>query len=785
MTLALLCSMVSVAGVSAHFVDIESKNGRVASRGEWFGPQGEGTGSIVTQRNSAQQGEVIFNDDTKDQRLITLLPTETDPITRAADLDWFGVTADADNIYFVAKVERYGGITQDYPIELMISIDTNHQAGQGTLELPNTAGISVTADAAWEYVVNTRFSKGSAGVASGATTIYTTGGSASGSNCGSSCQAQLASAAVSQGSFAEIAVPWSRIGGKPTGANYLRFTVSSYHLAENGGYPRQVPPLGNQNTAVIDILDRSNSVDETITAIADGQMDEGSAFDVHFNTNGGAAATYEPYAPLLITEFQPNPVGDDSNVGPQNPIQTESEYIEIYNPNGFQINLTDYKVGNAARRGSSKGMFRFKSGTIAPNEVIIVAKYKNLFLAGWRERHPGQPDPRVLDLTADLQQYTAYATGASITLDNGPSATQTEFNDQVVLLDAKDGIVDMVQYGSTTDPYPGQVIINVATVDEGVSFERCPAGIDSNGGFDPFSPAPSNVDFVVHSSTVDQTPGFACVGRPGVNMALEKIGPTTAQAGQPVRFEVLFSNIGEDAELPGAQVTISDTLPAGLSFQSADAPAPQVNGKQLTWTLPAPAPGGIQTSLVYTATVDAGLGENIPLVNVVTISSPNELTDADTQLNNRSEVTVLTVGPAELDLQLSGLGKTPVGKQFTLVLDYSNLGASDALDGKVTLNLPNGVTLVSATAPGATPDFSGPQVGPKAVSWTLNSELAGQTGGKITVVGQVANSPALSGQTLQFTAQFSASNTPPVDPATASGSLLVDVNYVFGPSLRK
>src|SRR5215216_6510274 len=96
-TLALLLSVFSVANVGAHTVTIEAPN-LTASRGEWFGLQSDGSGIGIVQRNASQQGEYIFNDATKDQRIIQT----TDPVTRETDLDWFGVTADATNIYFLA-----------------------------------------------------------------------------------------------------------------------------------------------------------------------------------------------------------------------------------------------------------------------------------------------------------------------------------------------------------------------------------------------------------------------------------------------------------------------------------------------------------------------------------------------------------------------------------------------------------------------------------------------------------------------------------------------------------
>src|SRR5213078_647963 len=87
------------------------------SRADWFGVQPD-TGQGAIMRNKAQQGEFVFNDATKEHRIVS-----TAAVTRAADLDWFSVTADPSNIYFLAKVEKYVGITQSPSIELLITVD--------------------------------------------------------------------------------------------------------------------------------------------------------------------------------------------------------------------------------------------------------------------------------------------------------------------------------------------------------------------------------------------------------------------------------------------------------------------------------------------------------------------------------------------------------------------------------------------------------------------------------------------------------------------------------------
>jgi uncharacterized repeat protein (TIGR01451 family) len=483
-----------------------------------------------------------------------------------------------------------------------------------------------------------------------------------------------------------------------------------------------------------------------------GTLKQESVFDVHFDTNG-TNPTYEPYAPLLVSEFQPNPLGDDSP-GPGNTTTHDSEWIEIYNPNTFPIsNLSDYKIGNAAKRGSGEGMFKFKSSAAAipAGGVIVVAKFKAKFLEG----HPGYTGT-LYDLQSDLTKYSAWGSGNTISLANGPSTgvgSTGTYEEQVMLLDAKDGIVDMATYGNPPSPYPGHTPISVVDVPEGVSFERCPASLDTNN---------NSTDFVTHGVVADQTPGVACVGRPGVDMQIAKTGPTTVKPGQTARFTISYSNVGNTADTVNT-VTITDTLPTGLTFTpSAGNAVPEptsINGSTLTWSLPAPPPGGAESTIILTATVGAGLGPNVQLVNNAGISSPNE--PAGVRTNNFAAWPVTTQGPADLSVSSNVAGSVPPGGQFTFNITYQNTGQDDATDVVVSDTLPPGVTIVSQDAPGAT--FQGGTSG--TVSWNVGT-LPANTSGTIQVVAKVS-SAAQIGATLSNTVTISSSG---IDPTPANNT---------------
>jgi uncharacterized repeat protein (TIGR01451 family)/fimbrial isopeptide formation D2 family protein len=754
MTMALLLSVFSAANVGAHSVTIETP-ALTASRADWFGLQGDGAGIGVVQRNASQQGEYVFNDASKDQRIITT----TQPVTRETDLDWFSVTADPTYVYFLAKIDQLSGITNNPSLELLITVDTNQQSGSGTTDLPlvETAGTYSTSkvanDAAWEYAVRTRFTPGASGqrAVNGTTFIYTSPANVTGNGttCTSpgTCNAQLASASVNQGNFAEVKVRWDQIGGKPTDGKYLRLTVSTL-------YNTHAVPGDGYNSPVIDVL----GTGPTLADLQDGTID--TSIDVHFDTNG------EPYAPLMVTEFQPNPIGSDSP-GPTNQ-STDTEWIEIYNPNSFAITLSDYKISNTPKRGStSQGAFKFKANLpnsrsiIAAGAVVVVAREKSRFLAG----RPTYPTPNlVYDLSADMTQYTAWASG-QLQLDNSPPTTGPNagfFEEQVLLLDAKDDIVDMATYGnenSTTIPaaYPGHTPFVVTSVPEGVSYERCPALRDTNN---------SSVDFAAHNTPGEETPGAACNGVPGLDLTVTKTGPSNpvkddVTQARYVPYTITYSNIGINPE--AGIVTVVDTLPAGLSFTNTPdnaSPLPtSVNGQTLTWSFPAGLAAGASGTIALTTTVDVSVLENIALVNNVSISGATEPPAA--QNNNTASWTTTTLGPADTSVSSNLSGPMPPGAQFQFTITYRNIGQDDATDVSITDVLPTGVTILSEDSPDATWD----NATTGTVTWDVGT-LPPNGSGTIVVTGQLASS-AVVGTVLQNSLNIT---TPVGDPITANNT---------------
>jgi hypothetical protein len=168
--------------------------------------------------------------------------------------------------------------------------------------------------------------------------------------------------------------------------------------------------------------------------------------------------TPTPVAYLVISELYYDTIGEDS----------DQEWIEIYNPTDYLVDLSDYKVGDEETQGGNEGMFQFPSeASIVPGGKIIVA----LKATGFDALYGFKPDYEIHDsdpTVPDLAKYSAWGSGSAFALSNT--------GDEVLLLDGEDDPVDVVVYegGSAPGivPHPG--------VSTGHSIERSPPWKDTD-----------------------------------------------------------------------------------------------------------------------------------------------------------------------------------------------------------------------------------------------------------------------------------------------------------------
>ena len=295
---------------------------------------------------------------------------------------------------------------------------------------------------------------------------------------------------------------------------------------------------------------------------------------------------------------------------------------------------------------------------------------------------------------------------------------------------------------------------------------------------------------MTHDGISTQTPGVACEGRPGLDNSIAKSGPTTATVGTDVPFEITYSNNGTETELSGVKATIVDTLPAGMTFKAAALPdgtplTPTVNGQVVTFSVDAPGKlsnGFGPYTIVLTGTISPSAPQNTAMINRVTISSPNELTDTATQSNNQAEWTVTTLGPAVLTTNITPvLFAAPPGRTFGLTLNYANTGQSVAAGVQIKLTVPAGVQITSVNSGSATPTFSLPVNGPTTLTWNAD-QLDAVQNGAISVTGKVlSNTP--EGTEMTFTSTVS-STTGGVANATSSAKLKAEFIKIYIPMAR-
>jgi uncharacterized repeat protein (TIGR01451 family) len=242
-------------------------------------------------------------------------------------------------------------------------------------------------------------------------------------------------------------------------------------------------------------------------------------------------------------------------------------------------------------------------------------------------------------------------------------------------------------------------------------------------------------------------------GDPVADLELDKqVDPATGPIGQTFTYTLVYRNLGPD---PATNVEVTDLIPAGLTIQSASAGC-TVTGQSVQCVDPGPVPANptrdpgldrafevvvqatVEGVLVNDAAVTAAEGDPEVSNNrdqvTVTVTSPGgsttsappttSLPPTTTPSGGGSTTTVTTVpgsttdvsttttlappttsvpttvpGPADPDLALTksvDVTSGPVGRTFTYLLVWTNLGPEPAEGVMVVDELPDGLVLVSA-----------------------------------------------------------------------------------------
>jgi uncharacterized repeat protein (TIGR01451 family) len=456
-------------------------------------------------RNSAYEGEFVWNDNPGDERADFASPDT------GVDLVEFRVTADEDNLYFVAVMSDVITATGNSAPQIQVAIDTDQASGSGEAEFAGSSEISASLDAEWEYLVVTPF--GSASSPTSDTIVY---------------QGDLATkvwtgtAAISTTTeVIEIAVPWTALEMSAPPTLPLRFTVATFRADANddtvdiAGTPDALDAI----TTYGDPGATNNTWDE----VADGAIHH--FFDLYFEPDG------DVYPPLLISEVLYDPLASGSG----------AEFIEIYNASPISQSLGIYKIGDEETHDGGEGMEQFPGGTIAPGQVIVWANNADTFssthgfLPDYANNAGGHP-------VSETVAYGLWASGSLVLSDSG---------DEVLLLDGADNVIDVVAYGGATWPGVSGTSISAGN---GESLERVPADWDTND---------MAIDFDVRAN--DGNPGQAITSD---DLSITKVAePAPAVAGLPMTYTLIVRNT-QGVSVTGAVLT--DTLHLSTTLEALD-----------------------------------------------------------------------------------------------------------------------------------------------------------------------------------------------------------------------
>jgi uncharacterized repeat protein (TIGR01451 family) len=236
---------------------------------------------------------------------------------------------------------------------------------------------------------------------------------------------------------------------------------------------------------------------------------------------------------------------------------------------------------------------------------------------------------------------------------------------------------------------------------------------------------PSQIDTT--QSTADNAPATATVTvtEPTADIVVFKSGATNIAAGSNLIYTLSVTNLGPQST---TNVTVTDTLPAGVTFVSASGGGSLSNGI-VRWTV---SLMNSNAATNFTLTVTAP-SNTMTLTNIVSATSP--LTDPATNNNNGSAASsrVITTVAASADLASGKSGPTNViaTSNLTYTISVTNLGPSAATNIVVSDALPAGVTFVSASPSGT--------VSNNIVTWTVIPTLAA---GAVTNYSVTVTAPA-------------------------------------------
>jgi uncharacterized repeat protein (TIGR01451 family) len=192
------------------------------------------------------------------------------------------------------------------------------------------------------------------------------------------------------------------------------------------------------------------------------------------------------------------------------------------------------------------------------------------------------------------------------------------------------------------------------------------------------------------------------------DLAIGKTAAASVLASNNVTYTISVTNFGPT---PASSVTVTDALPANVTFVSASGGGVNNSGV-VTWNL-----GTLTNGFTGSVTVTVAAPASGSLTNLASIGSP---TSDPIPTNNVTPPVVTTVTPqADLAIVKTAPANIPAATGFTYTISVTNFGPSDASSVVVTDTLPASVTFISASGSGTT--------NAGVVTWNLGTLTNGQS----------------------------------------------------------
>lgn len=233
---------------------------------------------------------------------------------------------------------------------------------------------------------------------------------------------------------------------------------------------------------------------------------------------------------------------------------------------------------------------------------------------------------------------------------------------------------------TTQIPASGNDTVTVTLTTTATGTLTNSASVDETGDTNPLNNTTAPTNTVIASAT-------------DASVSIAKVGPPAGTFGTSLTYTITITNAAGAADAAG--VVITDTLPAGASFDAAsDSSGGAIfhTADTVTDTVGTLAAGATDT-LTLVATPDPSTaGTTITNSASVTTTTPNIGTPTTATAS-----TAIAAAGATLTISKSANATDTVGTNLTYTIVVSNTGGSTATATTMTDTLPPGLTFVSAS----------------------------------------------------------------------------------------